>query len=96
MLGAITIDVIKEQEDGKCLISCPSLPVYTFGKNEQEAESNLPEAVSLFLECCAYEGTLPKSLTSYLSRKPRAPMLRLAESNNPKLAALVCYNLAPL
>ena len=65
MLGAITIDVVKEYENGKCLISCPSLPVYTFGEDEREAEANLLEAVSVFLECCADDGTLPQVLLKH-------------------------------
>ena len=65
MLGAITIDVVKAQEDGKCLISCPSLPVHTFGEDEQEAEANLLEAVSIFLECCADDGTLPQVMLKH-------------------------------
>ena len=65
MLGAITIDVVKEYEDGRCLISCPSLPVYTFGEDQQEAEASLLEAVSIFLECCADDGTLPQVLLKH-------------------------------
>ena len=67
MLGAIVIDVVKEYEGGKCLISCPSLPVYTFGEDEKEAEANLLEAVSLFLEGCADDGSLPKVLLKHES-----------------------------
>ena len=48
----LEIEVVKEWEGGKCLISCPSLPVFTFGNDERHAESMLKEAVWLFFDAC--------------------------------------------
>lgn len=49
-------------EDGWYLIACPSLEVYTQGETKAEAEKNINEAVSLFLETCIKDNSLAQQL----------------------------------
>ena len=44
-------------EDGDCLVSCPALPVYTFGESEREAKAMLIDAVECFCCACRADGT---------------------------------------
>lgn len=51
------------KKDGKHFISCcPVLDVWSQGKTREKAESNLKEAVRLFLVDCFERGTLEKVL----------------------------------
>ena len=58
---------IERGDDGRVLISCPSLPVYTEGADEAEAKKNIVEAVTMFLECSADAGHLEDVLEDHIA-----------------------------
>ena len=60
---------IERGDDGRVLISCPSLPVYTEGADEAEAKKNIVEAVTMFLECSADAGHLDEILEDHTAKK---------------------------
>jgi predicted RNase H-like HicB family nuclease len=48
----------KDEETGQIIACCPILDVITQGPNEQEAKTNLVEALNLFFISCYEHGTL--------------------------------------
>ena len=46
------------EDDGEVIGECPALDVVSCGNFEQEARTNIQEAVALFLESCAERETL--------------------------------------
>ena len=54
---------IVQKKEGKYFISCcPVLDIWSQGETEKKAETNLKEAVRLFLTDCFERGTLEKVL----------------------------------
>lgn len=58
LLFSLTVDADVWQEDDVFVSHCPALDVYSQGDTEQEARTNLVEALQLFIEVCYEHGTL--------------------------------------
>ena len=57
-LFSLTVDADVWQEGDVFVSHCPALDVYSQGDTEQEAGSNLVEAIQLFVQSCYERGTL--------------------------------------
>jgi len=52
----------KDDQTGVYVAFCPSLQLYSQGKDEEGAARALEGAVTLFLKCCITQGVLDKAL----------------------------------
>ena len=88
---------VKYKTEGDIIVaSCASLGVYTQGETQKEAEDNLMEAVTLFVESAYEMGTLLEILKDsgvapIKKLKPRKATPKMLHVSIPMGSAKVCH-----
>lgn len=59
---SVKLAVQFREQDGYVLARSPDLDVFSQGRNREEAEHNIVEAIQLFLESCYRRGVLDETL----------------------------------
>jgi predicted RNase H-like HicB family nuclease len=58
----LQLSAVIRREDGLWVAGCPSLDVFSQGHSEEDAKSNLHEAVELWIDSCLERNTLAAAL----------------------------------